>query len=520
MQYEPIELIKLFIVFFLAATWAKLRRDAQARPWSVRANLRYLGPLFIGWGASMAILVLQRDLGMATLLLATFAALLYVATRRVDIVLGGIVIFALAAFWAIHHYPYVQTRIAVWRNPFSDPLGAGYQSSQAYYGLAAGGFFGTGLGLGHPGFIPDVATDYVFAAFCEEFGLLGALCVIGVFVVMVRRMFATATAQPDLLREVARRRNGRDTRISGHHHHRRRDRALSAHRHYVTVYLLWRQLAGCQLLARRAPLGDELARVRSQAFWLAIIALALAAIVGGYMSGREPRRRRALVYSRASRRARTRCCTIPRIHASTISSRPTTSSSIVRSCSPNIGSRRNLRSWWVCADAAPSIDAAFVQMRVPIAFDVDPSAAQAVMVVQLAREAGDLVLLHLENAPTQWQLAQLRKRFGTFDGVASRSSERFVQSLDGTGLLFFDERGDADAGEFSAAGIPIAQRDETVDDQTARGYIRFMLARAVQRSQREGRSVVLMRPQHPSLDALEALVATRSVQFVALTQHQ
>jgi cell division protein FtsW len=198
-QYEPIELIKLFIVFFLAAYLGETADViAQARPWSVRANLRYLGPLFIGWGASMAILVVQRDLGMATLLLATFAALLYVATRRVDIVLGGIAIFAIAAFWAIHHYPYVQTRIAVWRNPFSDPLGAGYQSSQAYYALAAGGLFGTGLGLGHPGFIPDVATDYVFAAYSEEFGLLGALAVIAVFVVMVRRMFASATDQPDL----------------------------------------------------------------------------------------------------------------------------------------------------------------------------------------------------------------------------------------------------------------------------------------------------------------------------------
>ncbi len=198
-QYEPIELIKLFIVFFLAAYLGETADViAQARPWSLRANLRYLGPLFIGWGASMAILVLQRDLGMATLLLATFAALLFVATRRVDIVMGGIAIFALAALWAMHHYPYVQTRIAVWRNPFSDPLGAGYQSSQAYYALAAGGLFGTGLGLGHPNFIPDVATDYVFAAFSEEFGLIGAVVVIAIFAVLVRRMFATAIDQPDL----------------------------------------------------------------------------------------------------------------------------------------------------------------------------------------------------------------------------------------------------------------------------------------------------------------------------------
>jgi cell division protein FtsW (lipid II flippase) len=198
-HYEPIELIKLFIVFFLAAYLAETADViASAQPWSLRANLRYLGPLFIGWGASMAILVLQRDIGMAALLLLTFATLLYVATRRGDIVFGGIAVFALAALWAVHHYPYVQTRIAVWRNPFSDPLGAGYQSSQAYFGLAAGGAFGTGFRLGHPGFIPDVATDYVFAAYSEEFGLLGAAILIGIFVAMVRRLLAVARDQPDL----------------------------------------------------------------------------------------------------------------------------------------------------------------------------------------------------------------------------------------------------------------------------------------------------------------------------------
>ena len=198
-QYEPIELIKLFIVLFLAAYLAETADViAKARPWSLRANVKYLGPLFIGWGASMAILVVQRDLGMATLLLATFATLLFVATRRLDIVLFGALLFALGAFWAVHHYPYVQTRIAVWRNPFLDPLGAGYQSSQAYYSLAAGGLVGSGYRLGHPEFIPDVATDYVYAAFAEEFGLIGALVVLAIFLDVVRRIFATGLEQPDL----------------------------------------------------------------------------------------------------------------------------------------------------------------------------------------------------------------------------------------------------------------------------------------------------------------------------------
>jgi cell division protein FtsW (lipid II flippase) len=198
-QYEPIELIKLFIVLFLCAYLAEMSDViAAARPWSLRANVKYLGPLLIGWGASISILVVQRDLGMATLLLATFATLLFIATRRFDIVLLGAAIFAVAALWAVHHYPYVQQRIAVWRNPFADPLGAGYQSSQAYYALAAGGLFGSGFRLGHPGLIPDVATDYVYAAFAEEFGLIGAAIVLAIFLGLVRRIFSAGLEQPDL----------------------------------------------------------------------------------------------------------------------------------------------------------------------------------------------------------------------------------------------------------------------------------------------------------------------------------
>jgi cell division protein FtsW (lipid II flippase) len=199
LTYEPIELIKLFIVFFLAAYLAETADViAAARPWSIRANLKYVGPLILGWGLSMAILVLQRDIGMAALLLATFAVLLYAGTRRIDLLVGSCALFVGVAFWAMHHYSYVSTRVAVWRNPFADPLGAGYQASQGYYSLAAGGLFGTGYRLGHPGFIPAAATDYIYAAISEEFGLVGALIVLGLFLLLVYRILAIAASQPDL----------------------------------------------------------------------------------------------------------------------------------------------------------------------------------------------------------------------------------------------------------------------------------------------------------------------------------
>lgn len=198
-QIEPIEIIKLFIVFFMAAYLADTADViASARWWSVRANLRHLGPLVLGWGASMLILVLQRDLGMALLLFAIFAVMLYTATRRGDLIFGAAVIFAGAAIWAVGHYPYVAERIAVWLHPEHDPLGTGYQALQARYALAAGGIAGTGYHLGSPSYIPEAATDYVWAVWSEEFGALGALALLGIYAALVVRVLDAARRAPDL----------------------------------------------------------------------------------------------------------------------------------------------------------------------------------------------------------------------------------------------------------------------------------------------------------------------------------
>ena len=198
-QFEPVEVIKLLVVLFMASYLAATGEViARTRPWSLRANAKYLGPLFIGWGVSMAILVFERDLGMATLLLATFAAMLYVATRRVDLIVGGCAIFGVAVWWAATHYHYVETRIAVWRDPFRDPYGAGYQALQSLFSLAAGGVFGAGYRAGRPDFIPDVATDYVYAAITEEWGALGAIVLCAAFLALILRALTVAQRQPDL----------------------------------------------------------------------------------------------------------------------------------------------------------------------------------------------------------------------------------------------------------------------------------------------------------------------------------
>jgi cell division protein FtsW (lipid II flippase) len=199
LQFEPVEIIKLFVVLFMASYLAETADViARTRWWSLRANAKYLGPLFLGWGISMGILVFERDLGMAMLLLATFVAMLYVATRRIDLVVGASAVFFAGAMVAASHYAYVARRIAVWRDPFHDPLGAGYQAVQSLFSIASGGLFGTGYGYGRPDYIPSVATDYVYAAYGEEWGAIGAIALLAVFLAVVLRALRVAHRQPDL----------------------------------------------------------------------------------------------------------------------------------------------------------------------------------------------------------------------------------------------------------------------------------------------------------------------------------
>ncbi len=190
---QPVEAIKLFMVFFMAAYLSKNGAAlASLRPWALGGNIRLLLPLILVWGISIASLVLQRDIGMAGLFLGIFLVMLYVASQRLDLVALSAIVFLIGGWLVAHNFAYVQARIAIWLDPWSDPLGRGYQSEQAYFSLAAGGLFGTGYHLGHPGFIPDAATDYPFAAIAEEFGLLGGLAVIGAYAALVVRGMRTA----------------------------------------------------------------------------------------------------------------------------------------------------------------------------------------------------------------------------------------------------------------------------------------------------------------------------------------
>lgn len=190
---QPVEVIKLFMVFFMAAYLSKNGAALAAlRPTAIGQTLRLVWPLLLVWGIAITSLGLQHDFGMAGLFLGIFLVMLYVASRRLDLVIVSALLFIAAAWVLAQSFPYVGARIGIWLDPWSDPLGRGYQPEQAYFSLAAGGLLGTGYHLGHPGFIPDAATDYPFAAIAEEFGLIGGLAVLALYGALVVRGFRIA----------------------------------------------------------------------------------------------------------------------------------------------------------------------------------------------------------------------------------------------------------------------------------------------------------------------------------------
>jgi cell division protein FtsW (lipid II flippase) len=161
------------------------------------------------WATALAIVVIQRDLGAALLFFAVFLLLLYVATARWSYVALGLVLFVAGSALMYRLFGHVQQRVDIWLDPFADPLGAGYQVIHALYAFARGGILGTGLGNGlpavgggQPGGIPEIHTDFPFAALGEELGLIGILAILGLYLVVIERGLRIAASAADDFRAI------------------------------------------------------------------------------------------------------------------------------------------------------------------------------------------------------------------------------------------------------------------------------------------------------------------------------
>ena len=207
---QPIELIRLLLVLFLAgyfsSKWALLR-ELDERPlgdaWYLRAlklpRLHHVLPVAIGVALSVLFFFVQRDLGPALLLLGLFLSLYAVTRREVGLALAGLaaVLGAFAVSYAIGFPRTVSLRTAMWLDPWENGLSRGDQIAHGLWAFAAGGFSGTGLGLGAPSVVPAAHTDLILATVGEELGFVGLLACFALFALLVLRGFRIARRAPE-----------------------------------------------------------------------------------------------------------------------------------------------------------------------------------------------------------------------------------------------------------------------------------------------------------------------------------
>jgi cell division protein FtsW len=189
---QPAEFLKIALIVALALQLAQLQQDQET---DKQIWIMVLGVSVV---ALLLVAIIGRDLGTGVVIGVTLLAMYLFAGMPLGRWLGIVVLVALAAAVAIMSSASRRIRFEAWLNPDgADPMGVMWQFEKGTWALAAGGFWGTGLGRSKLkwSWIPEVENDFIFAVIGEELGLLGALAVIALYFAMAMVLFAIAKQQ-------------------------------------------------------------------------------------------------------------------------------------------------------------------------------------------------------------------------------------------------------------------------------------------------------------------------------------
>lgn len=194
LRLQPSEFIKVVVILYLAQVFHSRRGNLE--------NFKnFLGPFIIlvifGFG------ILIQDFGTGAIILAIIVAIVLFAGIPIKFIMGGVgVVFS--AIVAVFSINYIRTgefldayqfgRFQSFLNPFEDPLRQGYQITNSLIAISRGGVTGNGIGDGimKLGYLPEAHTDFIFAVLAEEFGLIGVLIVIVLYMILVFKLLSYA----------------------------------------------------------------------------------------------------------------------------------------------------------------------------------------------------------------------------------------------------------------------------------------------------------------------------------------
>lgn len=193
LSFQPAELVKVSLILYLAAWFDKRGEEIKSFWDSVVPFAVVVGII------SFIIVILQKDMG-TMLVVAGTAVGMYVAAglrwSHFGVLAGGGILASIAAVIA---QPHRLGRLTTFLNPTQDPLGTGYHINQALIAIGSGGIIGLGLGKSQQvyGYLPEAANDSIFAVIAEEFGFIGSVIILGLFLLLVYRGLQIARNAPD-----------------------------------------------------------------------------------------------------------------------------------------------------------------------------------------------------------------------------------------------------------------------------------------------------------------------------------
>lgn len=186
---QPSEFIKIPLAFFVASFYSRYN-EVSMKPFG-RYYMNIVIYIFIGF------LFLQKDLGTALIFFGLMILSQFVYEKDRVLITLNIVAMIFGSILAYFMFGHVRVRVATWLDPWSDIDVTGYQITQALFATASGGLFGTGIGLGHPDYVPVAESDFIFSAISEEMGIFMGLAVILLFMILVYRSFKISLIQQD-----------------------------------------------------------------------------------------------------------------------------------------------------------------------------------------------------------------------------------------------------------------------------------------------------------------------------------
>ncbi|GAC1622822.1 MAG: stage V sporulation protein E [Candidatus Elarobacter sp.] len=192
LSFQPSELGKLALVLFLAAKLSQLGEG-------IRSLSKGLWPVLFVTVLLAAPVLVEPDMGTASLYMFTAFALLFTAGARVEHLVLCVLVMLPGAMIAIGSSAYKRARIFAFVHPWQDPQNTGFHIVQSLLALGSGGIVGLGLGASRQKYfyLPEAHTDFIFAVLGEELGMLGGLVVIALFVLFAVRAVTLALKAPD-----------------------------------------------------------------------------------------------------------------------------------------------------------------------------------------------------------------------------------------------------------------------------------------------------------------------------------